>query len=106
MRIIVKNVFIETHHSIELVERYHESSRRVYIIIIIEIFEIEFDLILQMIFKSLNDSVEINELVSTLLVFDVYSRMIEMNVFSSTITQRIVIMRKIIKEVRKLHVSR
>ena len=106
MRIIVKNVIVEIYHSIELVERYHESLRRVYTIIITEILEIEFNLTLQMIFKAFNDSVKLNEFISTLLVFDVYFRMIEMNLFSSTITQRIVIMRKAIKEIRKLLISR
>jgi hypothetical protein len=54
-----------------------------------------------MTFKALNDSIDFNDLVSILLVFDAYSRMIEMNVSFSTITQRSIAMRKAMKEVRK-----
>ena len=106
MRIIVKNAFVETHHFIELIERYHESLRRAYNIITVEISEIESQLTLQMTFKTLNDSARSNDLVSTLLMFDVYSRMIEANALSSTITQRATVMRKIMNEIRRLHAFR
>ena len=55
MEIIVKNIFVKIHHSIDLIECYHESLCRVYIIITIEIFEINADLVLQMSFKTFND---------------------------------------------------
>ena len=101
MRIKIKTISIETHHSIDMIERYHESLRRVYSIIISKILEIDSDSILQMTFKTLNDSTDFNDLVSTLLVFDAYSRMIEMNASLSTITQRSIAMRKAMKEIRK-----
>jgi hypothetical protein len=101
MSIKIKIVSIESHHSIEMIERYHESLRRVYVIIVFEILDIDSNSILQMTFKTLNDSTDFNDLVSILLVFDAYSRMIEMNVSSSTITQRSIAMRKAMKEVRK-----
>ena len=59
-----------------------------------------------MIFKIHNNSTRSNDFVSTLLMFDVYSRMIETNVFSSTITQRATVMRKIMNEIRRLHAFR
>jgi hypothetical protein len=59
-----------------------------------------------MTFKALNDFAELNELIFTLLVFEAYSRMIEMNALSSTITQRFVAMRKAMNEVRKLIAAR
>jgi hypothetical protein len=83
-----------------MIERYHESLRRVYAIISTKILDIQSDLALQMTFKVINDSMRSNELVLTLLVFDAYSRMIESDV-SSTITQRVVVMRKIMNEIRK-----
>jgi hypothetical protein len=101
MNITVKNVFVETHHLIEIIERYHKSLRRVYTNIIVEISDITLDLILQMTFKTINDSVDSNELVSILLVFDVYSRISDLDASFSTITQRAVIMQKIIKEIEK-----
>jgi hypothetical protein len=101
MSIRVNIVSIETHHSIDMIERYHGPLRRVYAIIIAEISNIDSNSILQMTFKALNDSTEPNDLISTLLVFGAYSRMIEMNALSSTITQRFIAMRKTMNEVRK-----
>jgi hypothetical protein len=106
MRIVVKIVSIETHHSIEMMKRYHESLRRVYSIISIEISEIDSELALQMTFKIINDSIDLNDLIFTLLVFEVYFRMIEMNVSSFIITQRAIVMKKIMNEVRKFNAIR
>jgi hypothetical protein len=106
MRIIVKIVSIEAHHSIEMMKRYHESLRRTYSIISIEISEIDFELALQMTFKVINDSIEFNDLIFILLVFEIYSRMIEMNVSSFIITQRTIVMKKTMNEMRKLHAIR
>jgi hypothetical protein len=101
MGIRVNIVSVEAHHSIDMVERYHGSLRRVYAIIIAEISDIDSDSALQMAFKALNDSAGSNGLVSTLLVFGAYFRMTEMDAFSSTITQRFIAMRKAMDEVRK-----
>jgi hypothetical protein len=101
MKIVVKTIFVETHHSIEMMKRYHDSLRRIYAKITIEISNIDFEIILQMTFKIINDSIEFDELIFTLLMFDVYSRMIETNVSSFTITQHVIVMRKAMKEVQK-----
>jgi hypothetical protein len=101
MRITVKTAFVETHHSIEMMKRYHDSLRRVYAIITIEISNIDFEIALQMTFKAINDSIELDELILTLLIFEAYSRMIEMNASSSTIIQRTIAMKKTMKEVQK-----
>jgi hypothetical protein len=85
MKIRVNIVSIETHHSVDMIERYHDSLCRMYAIIIAKISKIDSNSTLQMTFKALNDSVELDELISTLLVFEAYLRMIEMNAFSSTI---------------------
>ncbi len=106
MRIIVKIVPIEAHHSIEMMKRYHEPLRRAYSIITIEISEIDPELALQMTFKVINDSIELNDLISTLLIFETYSRMIEMNVSSSIIIQRAIVMKKTMNEVRKFNAIR
>jgi hypothetical protein len=106
MKIKIKIVSIESHHSIEIIERCHDSLRRVYVIIVFEILDIDSNSTLQMIFKTLNDSTDLNDLVFILLVFDAYLRMIEMNASFSTITQRSIAMRKAMKEVRKTIASR
>jgi hypothetical protein len=72
-----------------------------YAIIIAKISDIDSNSTLQMTFKALNDFAEFNELIFTLLVFETYFRMIEMNALSSTIIQRFVAMRKVMNEVRK-----
>jgi hypothetical protein len=106
MKIAIKTVFIETHHSIEMMKRYHDPLRRAYSIITTEILDIDFEIALQMTFKVINDSVELDGLIFTLLVFDVYLRMIEMNVSSLSIIQRAIAMKRVIKEVRKFNAIR
>ncbi len=104
MRIKMKIVSIKSHHSIEMIECYYDSLRRVYVIIVFEILDIDSNSTLQMIFKILNDSTDLNDLVSILLVFDAYSRMIEMNASFSTITQRSIAMRKAMKMLGITHI--
>jgi hypothetical protein len=106
MSIVIKSVSVKAHHSIDKIERYHDSLRRVYEIITAKILEIDLDSALQMTLKTLNDFVDLNELVSTLLVFDAYSKMTKMNASSSIITQRSIAMRKIMNEVREFNASR
>ena len=103
MIIIVRNVFVKTHHSIDMIEKYHDFLRRIYNIIIEKIFDIEFELILQMTFKTFNDSIKFNDFVFILLIFDVYFKMIEFDVPSFTITQKI--MNQIKKDIafRRIH---
>jgi hypothetical protein len=84
-----------------MMKRYHDSLRRVYAIITIEISSIDFEIVLQMTFKVINDSIELDELIFILLVFEAYSRMIERNVLSSTIIQRAIAMKKTMKEIQK-----
>ena len=86
MGIIIKNAPVEAHHSIGMVEHYHGSLQRVYSIIITKIPEIEPELVLQISFKAINDSVGSNGLVPTLLVFGTYSRMSELDAPSASIT--------------------
>jgi hypothetical protein len=106
MKIALETMFIETHHSIEMMKRYHDSLRRIYLIIAIEISNIDLEIILQMAFKALNNSIEFDELIFILLIFEVYLRMIEMNVSSFTIIQRVIAMKKIMKEMRRLNAIR
>ena len=106
MKITIKIVFVKTHHLIDQIKRYHKSFRRIYTIIITEISDIDFELKLQMIFKIINDSIDFNELIFTLFVFDVYSRMIEINASFFIIIQRVVIMKKTMNEIKKHIASR
>jgi hypothetical protein len=102
MRITIKTISVEAHHSIDKMKRYHESLRRIYSIITTEISDVDSEITLQMTFKVINDSIELDELILTLLIFEAYLRMIEINASSFTITQRAIAMRKAMKEVQKL----
>ena len=105
MGIIVKNVFVKIHYSTDLIKCYHESLCRVYIIIIIEIFEINADLVLQMSFKVFNDLIKSNGFVFILLVFGVYLRMTDINASLFTFIQRTTAMRKTMNEMRKIYAN-
>ncbi len=61
---------------------------------------------LQMIIKAINDTVDSDELVLILLMFETYSRMHAMNLSSSLISQRAKIIEKAMTEVRKFRVER
>jgi hypothetical protein len=63
-------------------------------------------IILQMIVKTINDTVDLDELVSTLLIFDAYSRMHVMNSPISSISQRAMTIEKVMTEVRKFRAER
>ena len=106
MGIVVKNVLVEAHYSIGLIERHHGFLRRVYTIITTEIPGIDPELALQMAFKALNDSARLNGHVPTLLVFDAYLRMTDMDATLPTINHRTIAMRKAMEEARKSIASR
>ena len=61
---------------------------------------------LQMIVKTVNDTADFDELMLTLLIFDVYSRMHVMNSSISSINQRAMTIEKIMTEVRKFRAER
>jgi hypothetical protein len=108
MAVDVKEVPVEAHNSIGLVERYHAPLRRSYEIIRDELKDehIDKEMILQMAVKAVNDSVGPNGLVPTLLVFGAYPRLTEMDPPSPSVTKRAEAIRAATKEVRRLHAVR
>jgi hypothetical protein len=64
------------------------------------------EIILQMIVKAINDTIDSDELMSTLLIFDAYSRMHVMNSSISSINQRAMTIEKVMTEVRKFRTER
>ena len=72
INIIVNIISIKAHYSIEIIECYYGSLRRIYIIIILKISNIKENLALQIIFKTFNDSIKSNDLMLTLLIFGAY----------------------------------
>jgi hypothetical protein len=59
-----------------------------------------------MIVKTINDIVDFDELMSTLLIFDVYSRIHVMNSSISSINQRAMIIEKVMTEIKKFRTER
>src|SRR6266487_5250031 len=108
MAIEIKEVLVEAHNSVGLVERYHAPLRRLYEIIQDELKDeyIDKEMILQMAVKAVNDSVGPNGIVPTLLVFGVYPRLTEIDPLSPSVTKRAEAIRTATKEVRRLYVER
>jgi hypothetical protein len=89
MSITTKEVPVEAHQSVGIVERYHAPLRRAYIIIREELKGkgIDKDVMLQMAVKAVNDTAGPDGIVPTLLVFGAYPRMVEMDPPAATIAQ-------------------
>jgi hypothetical protein len=93
---------VEAHNSIDMVERYYGSIQHVYQIIVSKIPELDKDMALQMAFKAINNSASPDGLVSTLLVFEAYPRMVESDAPSSTVAQRAIAIKKAMAKIHKL----
>ena len=78
MAVSTKSVPVETHWLIGLIKRVHSVLRRVYQIIEKELqsSEIIKEINLQTAVKAVNDTAGSDNLISTLLIFNVYSRMV------------------------------
>jgi hypothetical protein len=59
------------------------------------------EIVLQTIVKAINDTIDPDELMLTLLIFEAYSRMHVMNLSTSSIIQRIMTIEKAMIEIRK-----
>lgn len=68
-------------------------------IILIEISKIDFILKFEIIFKTINDLINLNNFVSILLFFDIYFQIIEINILFFTIIQRVVVIKKTMNEI-------
>ncbi len=68
--------------------------------------DISKEIILQMTVKTINDTVDSDELMFTLLIFDVYSRMHVMNSSTSSINQRVMTIEKAMTEMKKFKAER
>jgi hypothetical protein len=64
------------------------------------------EIMLQMIVKAINDTIDSDDLVLILLIFEAYFRMHVMNLSASSITQRAVIIEKAMIEIRKFRAER
>ena len=68
-----------------MVKRYYSPLRRIYHIITVELPNISKDIALQMAFKAINNSVGLNGLIPTLLVFGAYPRIVKSDASNPTV---------------------
>jgi hypothetical protein len=108
MAIEVKEVLVESHSSVGLVERYYTLLHYAYEILKGELNDeqIDKDMILQMAVKAVNDSAGLNGLVPTLLVFGAYPQLTEMDPSSPLVVRRAEAIRAAMKEVQRIHAKR
>ncbi len=101
MTIITKIVSTKTHWSIDVIERYHVELRRAYQMIFENLEIVNKEIALQMIVKAINDTIDSDDLVLILLIFEAYFRMHVMNLSISSIIQRAMTIEKAMIEIRK-----
>ena len=104
--IMIKDVPIEAHNSIGIVERYHGLIRRAYEIIVKELPKLNKHSALQMAFKTVNDTAGPDGLIPTLLVYGAYPRMTQYDAPSPTTAQRGVALKKAMAEVKRLRAQK
>jgi hypothetical protein len=105
MAIDVKEVPVEAHNSVGLVERYHAPLRRAYEIIQDKLKDerIDKEMVLQIAVKAVNNLAGPNRLVPTLLVFGAYLQLTEMDPPSPSVIKRAEAIQAATKEVQRLH---
>jgi hypothetical protein len=86
-------------------KRYHAELRRTYQMIF-ENLDVNKKIALQMIVKAINDTIDSENSVFTLLIFEAYLRMHVMNFSTSSITQRVMTIEKAMIEIRKFRAER
>ena len=82
MSIKVKIVLIKAYNSVRIIERYYGLIWYIYSIIIAEIHSINKDIVLQMAFKAINDTVGLDRIVLTLLVYNTLLQITKYNTLS------------------------
>lgn len=108
MAIEIREVPVESHNSVGLVERYHTPLRRAYEIIQEELKDehIDKEFMLQMAVKAINDSAGPKGIVPTLVVLGAYPRLTDMDPPSPSVTKRAKAIQAATKEVRRLYAER
>ena len=79
MGITTKTMPVEAHWLIGKVKRYYTVLRRAYQIISKELLDLNKEMALQIAVKAVNNTVGLNRLVPTLLVFSAFPQISELN---------------------------
>ena len=97
---------MKAYYLIDKVKRYHWLLRRAYEIIIKKHLKLFDANQLQIAIKAINDTIESNGLIPTLLIFRAYLRITELNLSNPIIKQKATIIKKVMKEIRKIQAIR
>ena len=101
MGIIFKNIPIEAYHFIGMIKHYYGLLRQVCSIITTKILGIKLEFALQISFKAINNLVDPNGLVFTLLVFGIYPRISKLDILFASIIKHTITMKNTINEIWK-----
>ena len=82
---IPKLVLVEAYYFISKVKRYHRSLRYAYEIVIIKQLELFNANWLQIVVKAINDIIGSNGLILTLLIFEAYLKITELDLPNPTV---------------------
>ena len=102
----VKEVSVEAHNSISKIERYYASLRRAYDILRSELPYLSPELCLSLAVKVINNTADLNNLISTLLIFETYLRISTASLPSPDIIIRAAVIRKAMKKLNDMRVKR
>jgi hypothetical protein len=97
---------IEAYNNIGKVKRYYSPLYRVYEILNIKLLLTSKEVILQIVVKTVNDSVGPDNIVPTLFVFSAYLRITKESLLLLLVTKRAQVIHKAIKEIRRLYIKR
>ena len=68
----IKNILVKAHNLISIVEHYYSPLQCIYYIITSKVLGIDKNIVLQIAFKVINNSIGLKSLIPILLVFRVY----------------------------------
>jgi hypothetical protein len=82
----VKIILVKAYNFIGIIKQYYKLIRRAYTIIIAKILDISKDIALQIAFKAINNTIRLNSLILTLLVYSAYLQITKYNLLLLLVT--------------------
>ncbi|PVH68066.1 hypothetical protein DL98DRAFT_442085, partial [Cadophora sp. DSE1049] len=101
-----KLVLIKTHYFINKIKRYYRPLRCTYKIIIKKHPKLNNENRLQIAVKAVNNITSPSKLILILLIFGAYLKIIELDPPNLLVKRRVIIIKKAIKEVRRIYIIR
>lgn len=86
IEISLKTIPIKAYNLVGLVKQYYRLIRHIYKIISVELPDIDKEMVLQIAFKAINNTTRPDGLISTLLIFGMYLKIIKLNILAAIVT--------------------